>query len=73
MVPQELATSTLPVNPPSIVDSKMAIEADPVPFKVAAAETLEAFGPALVILPVVGFIDAVLVKLSPPPILQGKA
>jgi hypothetical protein len=65
MGPQELTNSTRPVNPPSEVDNKMAIEADPGPFKVAAPEKLEPFGPVLVILPDKGDIDVVLVELSP--------
>ena len=66
MVPaQEQTTSTLPVNLPIVVDNKMAIEADPGPFEVAATERLEALGPVLVILPDDGVIDVVLVELSP--------
>jgi hypothetical protein len=52
------------VNPPLVIDNKMAVEADPGPFKLAAAEKLEAFGPVLVVLPDNGFVDVVLVELS---------
>jgi hypothetical protein len=52
------------VNPPLVIDNKMAVEADPGPFKLAAAEKLEAFGPLLVVLPDNGFVNVVLVELS---------
>jgi hypothetical protein len=62
---RDTTTTQLPVKQPSDVDNKMAIEADPGPFKLAAAEKVEAFGPVLVILPDEGGVDVVLVELSP--------
>jgi hypothetical protein len=65
MVPQELAGSTIPVNPPLVVDNEIAAEADPGPFKLARAGKLEAFGPVLVVFLDNGFVDVVPVELSP--------
>jgi hypothetical protein len=59
------AMMTAPVSPPSVIDNKMAIEADPGPFKLASAEKVEAFGPVLVILPEAGGVDIVIIELSP--------
>jgi hypothetical protein len=62
---RDTTMTRLPENPPSHVENKMAIEADPGPFKLAAAKKVEAFGPVLVIVPDEGGIDIVLVELSP--------
>jgi hypothetical protein len=58
--------SALPeVNKRLDVNNKMAIDADPGPFKTASPGKVAAFGPVLVILPHQGDIDVVLVELSP--------
>jgi hypothetical protein len=58
--------TNLPVNWPSDVDkNKMAVEADPGPFKAAAPNELEAFVPVLVIVPEANDVNIVLFELSP--------
>jgi hypothetical protein len=47
------------------MDDKMAIKDDPGPFKLASPQKLKEFGPALVIMPHQGDVDAVLVELLP--------
>jgi hypothetical protein len=65
MGPQQ-PTINLPVNRPLDVDNKMAVEADPDPFKAAAPEKLQSFVPVLMVpVPEAGDANVVTVELSP--------